>query len=110
MSSCAPTSAMPVAAAPLIGLVILCLLGASADPEAQLEDLRDRIRRVQADIEAIRMAEIYSSHPLLRNAVLCFVLVSLVAAGIAGFFGAEIDDHAPVRGGATIHIMYGGRP
>jgi septal ring factor EnvC (AmiA/AmiB activator) len=52
MSSCAPTSDMPVAAAPLIGLVILCLLGASADPEAQLEDLRDRIRRVQADIES----------------------------------------------------------
>ncbi len=48
-------------------------------------------------------------YPLLRNAVLCFVLVSFLAAGIAGFFGAEIDDHAPVRGGATIHLMEGGR-
>ena len=57
-----------------------------------------------------RYGRAIKSHPLLRNAVLCFVLVSLVAAGIAGFFGAEIDDHAPVRGGATIHIMYGGRP
>ncbi|HET9098757.1 MAG TPA: hypothetical protein VFN62_00070 [Acidobacteriaceae bacterium] len=47
--------------------------------------------------------------PLLRNAVLCFVAASLLAAGIAGFFGAEIDDNAPVRGGATIHLMQGGR-
>lgn len=49
------------------------------------------------------------NHPALRNAVLCFVMVSLLAAGIAGFFGAEIDDHAPVRGGATIHLMQGGK-
>jgi hypothetical protein len=41
--------------------------------------------------------------------VLCFVVVSLLAAGIAGFFGAEIDDNAPVRGGATIHLMQGGK-
>jgi hypothetical protein len=50
------------------------------------------------------------NHPALRNAVLCFVVVSLVAAGIAGFFGAEIDDQAPVRGGATIHLMSGVKP
>ncbi|MFP5236956.1 MAG: hypothetical protein ACLGSD_13725 [Acidobacteriota bacterium] len=49
------------------------------------------------------------NHRVLRDAVLCFVAVSLVAAGIAGFFGAEIDDHGPVRGGATIHMMRGGR-
>ena len=48
-------------------------------------------------------------HPLLRNAVLCFVAVSFLAAGIAGFFGAEIDDHAPVRGGSAFHIMQGWR-
>lgn len=47
------------------------------------------------------------NHPALRNAVLCFVAVSFIAAGIAGFFGAEIDDHAPVRGGSTIHLMHG---
>lgn len=46
--------------------------------------------------------------PALRNAVLGFVLISLVAAGIAGFFGAEIDDHAPVRGGAILHWMQKG--
>lgn len=47
------------------------------------------------------------NHPQLRNTVLCFVLVSLLAAGIAGFFGAEIDDHAPVRGGSTIRLVHG---
>ncbi len=49
------------------------------------------------------------SQPQLRSAVLVFVLVSLAAAGVAGFFGAEIDDHAPVQGGATIHLMQGGQ-
>jgi hypothetical protein len=47
--------------------------------------------------------------PLLRNTVLCFVFVSLVAAGIAGFFGAEIEEHAGVTGGATIHLAPAGR-
>lgn len=47
------------------------------------------------------------NHPQLRNMVLCFVSVSLLAAGIAGFFGAEIDDHAPVRGGSIIHLVHG---
>jgi hypothetical protein len=46
--------------------------------------------------------------PALRNAVLGFVLVSLIAAGIAGFFGAEIDDRAPVRGGTVLHWMQKG--
>lgn len=41
-------------------------------------------------------------YPPLRKAVLGFVVVSLIAAGIAGFFGAEIDEHAPVSGGQTI--------
>ena len=47
------------------------------------------------------------NHPTLRNAVLCFVLVSMLAAGIAGFFGAEIDEHAPVNGGSVIHLAHG---
>ncbi|HET6170298.1 MAG TPA: hypothetical protein VFE01_08965 [Terracidiphilus sp.] len=47
-------------------------------------------------------------HPQLRNAVLCFVVVAMVAAGIAGFFGAEIDDHAPVEGGKIVHMAPGG--
>jgi len=47
------------------------------------------------------------SYPQLRNAVLGFVCVSLVAAGIASFFGAEIDVHAPLHGGSTIVLMQG---
>lgn len=47
-------------------------------------------------------------HPALRNAVLFFVVVSMLAAGIAGVFGAEIDDHAPVNGGGVIHLASGG--
>jgi hypothetical protein len=58
---------------------------------------------------AFRYGRGLRSHPQLRNTVLGFVLVSLIAAGIAGFFGAEIDDHAPVRGGSTIHLMQGGQ-
>jgi len=43
-------------------------------------------------------------HPPVRTAVLVFALVALLAGSIAGFFGALIDDHAPVNGGATIHL------
>jgi hypothetical protein len=48
------------------------------------------------------------NHPALRNGVLSFVVVSFLAAGIAGFFGAMINKAAPVQGGATIHRMRGG--
>ena len=44
----------------------------------------------------------------LRNAVLGFVLVSFLAAGIAGFFGAMINKSAPVEGGRIIHFVRGG--
>ncbi|MBV9407112.1 MAG: hypothetical protein JO211_17320 [Acidobacteriaceae bacterium] len=47
------------------------------------------------------------NHRQLRSAVLVFALASFVAAGIATFFGAEIDEYAPVRGGNTIQLMYG---
>jgi uncharacterized membrane protein len=47
-------------------------------------------------------------HPQLRSAVLIFVFVSFACAGIAGFFGAELNKHAPVEGGATIRLMHGG--
>jgi hypothetical protein len=47
------------------------------------------------------------NHPQLRAAVLGFVWVSLVAAGIAGFFGAMIDKNAPVAGGPVIAIVQG---
>jgi len=60
-----------------------------------------------AAVVFIRYGRNLKQHRSLRNAVLGFVFVSFIAAGIAGFFGAEIDDHAPVRGGATIQIMRG---
>jgi hypothetical protein len=47
------------------------------------------------------------NQPELRSVVLTFVWISLFAAGVAGFFGAEIDSHAPVSGGTTIHIIEG---
>ena len=49
-------------------------------------------------------------HPELRSAVLSFVLISFVAAGIAGFFGAMLDKYAPVEGGGTIQLMHGEKP
>jgi hypothetical protein len=48
------------------------------------------------------------NHQQLRAAVLSFALASFVAAGVAGFFGAMIDKHAPVQGGHTIHLSIGG--
>jgi len=47
------------------------------------------------------------NHPSLRSAVLGFTLISFVAAGIAGFFGAMLNKNAPVQGGATITMMQG---
>ena len=41
-----------------------------------------------------------------RGSRLC--LVSFLAAGIAGFFGAMINKNAPVEGGAVIHFIQGG--
>jgi hypothetical protein len=49
-----------------------------------------------------------SGHPQLRKAVLSFVLVSFLSAGIAGFFGAMLNKRAPVDGGAIVHVA-GGR-
>ncbi|MFZ0594759.1 MAG: hypothetical protein WAM39_30150 [Bryobacteraceae bacterium] len=47
------------------------------------------------------------NHRQLRAAVLVFSVASFAAAGIAGFFGAEIDGHAPVRGDITIQLSQG---
>ncbi|MGO9435868.1 MAG: hypothetical protein ACLPH3_06795 [Terracidiphilus sp.] len=49
------------------------------------------------------------NHPELRGAVLSFVAISFLAAGIAGFFGAMLNKHAPVEGGQEIRFM-GGAP
>lgn len=48
-------------------------------------------------------------HRQLRAAVLGFALVSFAAAGVAGFFGAMINKHAPVQGGAVISLDGGSR-
>jgi hypothetical protein len=58
----------------------------------------------------IRYGRTIRHHPHLRNVVLCFVVVSLIATGIACFFGAEIKDRSPVTGGATIDLMKGAQP
>jgi hypothetical protein len=58
----------------------------------------------------IRHGRNLTRHPQLRNAVLCFVFVSFVAAGIAGFFGAMLDKYAPVQGGQNIQLMSGEKP
>jgi hypothetical protein len=46
-------------------------------------------------------------HPQLRNAVLGFVLVSFLAAGVAGFFGAMLNKNAPVEGGQNLQLIGG---
>ena len=56
---------------------------------------------------ALRYGRDLRRHPQLRAAVLGFTLLSLGAAGVAGFFGAMLDKVAPVQGGATIHLMHG---
>ncbi len=46
-------------------------------------------------------------HPQLRAVVLSFMWISLLAAGVAGFFGAMLNKNAPVEGGPTIRLMHG---
>jgi hypothetical protein len=48
--------------------------------------------------------------PELRAAVLSFVAISFLAAGIAGFFGAMLNKHASTEGGATIRMMGADQP
>jgi hypothetical protein len=44
----------------------------------------------------------------LRTGLLTLVIVSLVAAGVAGFFGAMLNKEAPIDGGFTIRFVHGG--
>lgn len=46
-----------------------------------------------------------SRHRQIRNALLSFIAVSLVAAGIAGFWGAILNKNAPVKGGTAIPLV-----
>ena len=56
---------------------------------------------------AIKYARDLKNHPQLRNALYGFVITSLFAAGIAGFFGAMLDKNAPVDGGQTVQLLQG---
>lgn len=58
---------------------------------------------------AVQYGAKLKSHAQLRSAVLVFVVVSLVSAGIAGVFGAMIDEKAPVEGGPMIDLSGDGR-
>jgi hypothetical protein len=55
----------------------------------------------------VKYGRALKSHSQLRNALLLFVFVSFLAAGIAGFFGALVNKKAPVEGGAIIHLAEG---
>jgi hypothetical protein len=46
-------------------------------------------------------------HRALCTAALTFTAASFLAAGVAGFFGAMINKHAPVDGGHTIQLSQG---
>ena len=46
-------------------------------------------------------------HRALRTAALTFTAASFLAAGVAGFFGAMINKHAPVDGGHIIQLSQG---
>jgi len=56
----------------------------------------------------IRYGRDLRNHRQLRATVICFTLVSFLAAGIAGIFGALINKQAPVQGGHTIQLTSGG--
>lgn len=48
-------------------------------------------------------------HPQMRKAVNGFVIIAFLSAIVAGYFGAMLNKHAPVRGGAIHHLMQGSR-
>ena len=48
-----------------------------------------------------------AKHRALRNAALIFTVAAFLATGVAGAFGAFLNKYAPIRGGATIHLMKG---
>jgi hypothetical protein len=56
----------------------------------------------------IRYGRALRNHPPIRAAVFAFTLASFFAAGVAGFFGAMLDKTAPVQGGPTIRLGFGG--
>jgi hypothetical protein len=65
------------------------------------------IATTMAAAVSVRYGRNLRSHPQLRSTVLCFTLVAFLAAGIAGFFGAMLDKHAPVEGGSIVRFFQG---
>jgi hypothetical protein len=59
---------------------------------------------------AIKYGRSLRFHPQLRSALQVFIVTSLVAAGIAGFFGAMLNKKAPVEGGQAIYLLQGEKP
>jgi hypothetical protein len=59
---------------------------------------------------AIKYGRDLRFHPQLRSALQVFIVISLVAAGVAGFFGAMLNKNAPVEGGQTIRLVQGEKP
>jgi uncharacterized membrane protein len=53
----------------------------------------------------IRYGRSIRQHPQMRTAVHGFVIVAFFSAMIAGYFGAMLNKHAPVRGGAIHHLV-----
>jgi hypothetical protein len=45
------------------------------------------------------------AYPQVRKAILTFAFVAFASAGLAAFFGAMMNKHAPVRGGSEIHLL-----
>lgn len=62
-----------------------------------------------AAVVAIRYARDLKLYPQLRIALYGFIVSSLFAAGVAGFFGALLDKNAPVEGGQTIQLVQEGK-
>ena len=60
-----------------------------------------------AAVVVIRYGRDLKFHPQLRVALYGFIVLSLFAAGVAGFFGAMLDKSAPVEGGQTIQLVQG---
>ncbi|MGA7829887.1 MAG: hypothetical protein WCA21_02890 [Terracidiphilus sp.] len=58
-----------------------------------------------AAVVAIRHRNQLTRSVSLRYTLQSFVVLSLVAAGIAGFFGAMLDKAAPIDGGTPIQIV-----
>lgn len=48
-------------------------------------------------------------HPGVKRAVFAFAMVALLAGGIAGFWGATIDEVAPTQGGRMVILMRSAR-